>query len=89
MNLFRLILRLLALFVLTTCVAWWVFAGADRGWTKTYVTRSAVDEVTGISYDIREDRFVPGMDFLVAGCGLSFALVAASFLPLLWSKHKL
>ncbi|NDG70192.1 MAG: hypothetical protein EBY32_02605 [Proteobacteria bacterium] len=78
---FRTITRLLALFVLSTCLSWWWFSGADMGWTKTYVTIPATDEITGIQYEVKQEKFVPGVDFVAAGIGLSFGIFAASFLP--------
>lgn len=77
---FRTITRLLALFVLSTCLSWWWFSGADVGWTKTYVTIPATDEITGIQYEVKQEKFVPGVDFVAAGIGLSFGIFAASFL---------
>jgi len=76
---FRTITRLLALFVLSTCLSWWWFSGADVGWTKTYVTIPATDEITGIQYEVKQEKFVPGVDFVAAGIGLSFGIFAASF----------
>lgn len=77
---FRTITRLLALFVLSTCLSWWWFSGADMGWTKTYVTIPATDEITGIQYEVKQEKFVPGVDFVAVGIGLSFGIFAASFL---------
>jgi hypothetical protein len=76
----RTITRLLALFILVTCLSWWCFSGADMGWTKTYVTIPATDEITGIAYEVKQEKFVPGVDFVAAGIGLSFGIFAASFL---------
>lgn len=81
----RMLTRLLALFVLSTCLSWWWFSGADMGWTKTYVTIPATDEITGISYEVKQEKFIPGVDFVALGTGLSFAIFAASFL---FSKQK-
>ena len=81
----RTLTRLLALFILSTCLSWWWFSGADRGWTKTYVTIPATDETTGISYEVKQEKFIPGVDFVALGTGLSFAVFATSFL---FSKRK-
>lgn len=78
--LFRTLTRLLALFLLSTCLSWWWFSGADLGWTKTYVTIPATDEITGIQYEVKQEKFVPGVDFVTAGIVLSLAIFAASFL---------
>lgn len=77
---FRTLARLLALFVLSTCLSWWWFSGANMGWTKTYLTIPATDEVTGIQYEVKEEKFVPGVDFLALGTGLSFVIFATTFL---------
>lgn len=82
---FRTATRLLALFILSTCLSWWWFSGADMGWTKTYITIPATDEITGISYEVKQEKFIPGVDFVALGTGLSFAVFAASFL---FSKRK-
>jgi len=76
----RTVIRLVALFLLSTCLSWWLFSGANAGWTKTYVTIPATDEVTGIEYEVKQEKFVPGVDFLAAGCGLSFMVFASNFL---------
>jgi hypothetical protein len=81
----RTITRLLALFILSTCLSWWWFSGADMGWTKTYITIPATDEITSISYEVKQEKFIPGVDFVALGTGLSFAIFAASFL---FSKRK-
>lgn len=81
----RTLTRLLALFILSTCLSWWWFSGADMGWTKTYVTIPATDEITGIPYEVKQEKFIPGVDFVALGTGLSFAIFAASFL---FSKQK-
>ena len=72
--------RLLALFLLSTCLSWWWFSGANMGWTKTYLTIPATDEVTGIQYEVKQEKFVPGVDFLALGTGLSFVIFASTFL---------
>jgi hypothetical protein len=77
---FRTLTRLLALFILSTCLSWWWFSGANMGWTKTYLTIPATDEVTGIQYEVKEEKFVPGVDFLALGTGLSFVIFATTFL---------
>jgi hypothetical protein len=77
--------RLLALFILSTCLSWWWFSGADMGWTKTYITIPATDEITGISYEVKQEKLILGVDFVALGTGLSFTVFAASFL---FSKRK-
>ena len=60
----RRILQLVSLVIVFGAVALWVFAGANRGWTKTSEPKKTLDEVTGIEGITYEKRFVPGLDFL-------------------------
>lgn len=72
------ILRILALVVLAVVLAWWLATGANRGWTKTSVPVKRTDEVTGLSVDDYQNRFVPGLDFLAAGLLLAAVVAGAS-----------
>jgi hypothetical protein len=74
------VLRILAGLVLVASVALWVATGANRGWTKTTVPVNKTDEVTGITVDDYQKRFVPGVDFLAAALLGSVILAGASFL---------
>ena len=58
----------------------WLAAGANRGWSKTSVPVKRTDEVTGITVDDYQKRFVPGIDFLGAALLGSGILAGASFL---------
>ena len=58
----------------------WLATGANRGWTKTSVPVKRTDEVTGITVDDYQKRFVPGIDFLGAALVGSGILAGASFL---------
>ena len=60
----RRILQLVSLVIVFGAAALWVFAGANRGWTRTSEPRKTLDEVTGIEGITYEKRFVPGLDFL-------------------------
>ncbi len=70
-------LRIVALMIALTVLLWWLLAGANRGWTKTSVAVTTVDEVTGIEGIAYVKRFVPGVDFLGGG------LLGAGFLAAL------
>ncbi len=59
-------LRIIALVLIVGAIAFWVAAGANRGWTKTRVPKKVVDEVTGLEGVQWQDKFVPGVDFLGA-----------------------
>ena len=63
----RRILQRIALGLAVVVVASWLALGANRGWTKTTVTRWQKDPVTEIDGPVVEKRFVPGLD-LVAVC---------------------
>ena len=74
------VLRTLAWLLLVATLAVWVATGANRGWTKTSVPVRRTDEVTGITVDDYQKRFVPGVDFLGAALLGSGILAGASFL---------
>jgi hypothetical protein len=61
-------------------MALWLARGANRGWTKTSVPVKRTDEVTGITVDDYQKRFVPGADFLGAALLGSGILAGASLL---------
>jgi len=74
------VLRTLAWLLLVAAPALWVGTGANRGWTKTSVPVKRTDEVTGLTVDDYQKRFVPGIDFLGAALFGSGILAGASFL---------
>ena len=76
----KMVLRALAGLVLLAALAFWASTGANRGWTKTTVPVKKTDEVTGITVDDYQKRFVPGVDFLGAALLGSGILGGASFL---------
>ena len=73
-------LRIVAVILAVGSLAFWVAAGANRGWTKTSVPRKMVDEVTGIEGVSYEKHFVPGVDFLGAALLGAGVLMGASLL---------
>jgi hypothetical protein len=74
------LLRLVALALVVGALAYWLIAGANRGWTKTSVPVKTVDEVTGIEGVTYQKKFVPGMDFLAAAAGCGILCLGISFL---------
>jgi hypothetical protein len=76
----RTVFRTFALLLFVAAMALWLAAGANRGWTKTSVPVKRTDEVTGITVDDYQKRFVPGADFLGAALLGSGILAGASFL---------
>ena len=74
------ILRAVAAILILAAAGIWLAAGANRGWTKTSVPVKRTDEVTGITVDDYQKRFVPGIDFLGAALLGSGILAGASFL---------
>lgn len=75
-----LIIRIFALLLAIGVIAFWAASGADRGWTKTTVPVQKLDPITEIEFVEYEKRFVPGVDFLIAGIGASIFLFGTSFL---------
>lgn len=80
--------RIIAAVLVVGAIAFWVAAGANRGWTKTRVPKKVVDEVTGLEGIQWQDKFVPGVDFLGAAllgagflAGVSFFVTAKSKQP--------
>lgn len=74
------VLRAVAAILILAAAGMWLAAGANCGWTKTSVPVKRTDEVTGITVDDYQRRFVPGVDFLGAALLGSGILAAASFL---------
>ena len=73
-------LFLFALLILAGSAGFWLFAGANRGWTKTSVPVKTLDEVTGIEKVDYQQRFVPGVDFLGEAAIGAALLTGAAFL---------
>ena len=78
-------LRVVALLIIIGTVAWWVYAGKNKGWTKNKVRVEKKDEITEIVYYEEEDRFIPGVDILAGGIGTGVVLLGLS----LFGKKKL
>jgi hypothetical protein len=74
------VLRAVAAILILAAAGIWFAAGANRGWTKTSVPVKRTDEITGITVDDFQKRFVPGVDFLGAALLGSCILVGVSFL---------
>lgn len=74
-------LRALGLVLLVGTAGTWAYLGAHRGWSQNRVPSKQVDDITGIEYVTYEERFVPGLDWLGAGCVLAGTAFALSFLP--------
>jgi hypothetical protein len=74
------LLRAVAAILILAAAGMWLAAGANRGWSKTSVPVKRTDEVTGITVDDYQKRFVPGIDFLGAALLGSGILAGASFL---------
>ena len=79
-------LRIVAVILAVGSLAFWVAAGANRGWTKTSVPRKIPDPVTGIEGVTYEKHFVPGVDFL--GAALVGAGILAGISTLLRTKSN-
>lgn len=66
----------------------WASLGAHPGWSKTYIEVSKTDEITGIEFTERVDRFVPGVDFLAPGILAGFVCIIAGGVILTRTKLK-
>lgn len=60
----------------------WSLMGANTAWTKTYIEIPRTDEITGISYTEKINRFVPGIDSLIPAVGAGFICVFAGMVIL-------
>ena len=73
-------LRILAAALAVGVSLWWLATGSNRGWTKTRVPITVVDEVTGISGPAGyQDRLVPGVEVLALAWMGGVALFGVSF----------
>jgi hypothetical protein len=74
----RRILQWFALCLAAAVVTGWLALGANRGWTKTSVTRWQKDPVTEIEGPIVEKKLVPGIDLLAVCLAGTLALFIVS-----------
>jgi hypothetical protein len=75
----RQFIRLIALSILLATTLFWLTQGAHREWSQLYTTRTEIDPATQIEYEVREDHYVPGLDFLGLSVLVSFLVFSASF----------
>jgi hypothetical protein len=74
------LVRSFAAVVLIACAAFWFARGAHTGWSQHQVPITGVDEVTGLEFVHYEDRYVPGVEWPIAGLLVAVGLFGASFL---------
>jgi hypothetical protein len=74
----RSLLQWAALGLASLAVAGWLALGANRGWTKTTITRWQKDPVTEIEGPVVEKKFVPGLDLLAVGLASALTLFVVS-----------
>ena len=79
------LLRALAALSAVAIVACWISLGAHMGWSQTRIPVQRTDAVTATTFTDYEERFLQGLDFLVAGLLGSAAIFA---LPLVIPKSK-
>ena len=79
------LLRALDALSAVAIVACWISLGAHMGWSQTRIPVQRTDAVTATTFTDYEERFLPGLDFLVAGLLGSAAIFA---LPLVMPKSK-
>lgn len=75
----RQFIRLIALSVLLATTLFWLTQGAHREWSQLYTSRTEIDPATQIEYEVREDHYVPGLDFLGLSVLASFLIFSTSF----------
>jgi len=73
--------------VVFLAVILWAILGANTGWTKSYIEIPKTDEITGINYTEKVDRFVPGVDLLVPAIGAGFICIFAGIIILKRKSH--
>ena len=61
------LLRALAALSAVAILACWISLGAHMGWSQTRVPVQRTDAVTASTFTDYEERFLPRVDFLVAG----------------------
>lgn len=71
------VLRVLAAALAVGGVGVWLATGAHRGWTRTSEVEMRRDEITGIDYPVRREKFTAGIEIPVA------ALVGAAALSVI------
>ena len=72
------LIRILAVLCAVAVIAVWFSLGAHLGWTHTGVPVKESDPVRESEYTGYENRFVPGVDFLLAGLVGAAAIFALS-----------
>jgi len=70
------LLRALAALSAVAILACWISLGTHMGWSQTRVPVQRTDAVTASTFTDYEERFLPGVDFLVAGLLGSAAIFA-------------
>ena len=72
------ILRIFATALAVGGVGVWLATGAHRGWTRTSEVEMRRDEITGIDFPVRRDKFTAGVEFPLAGLGGAALLTVAA-----------
>ena len=75
----RLLLRILALVLISVSTAFWISTGSHTGFSKDRVEIPQVDLITQIDYVDYEERFVMGVEFLALAYGLGVTSFGLSF----------
>ena len=78
-----LVLRILAAALAVGGVGVWLATGAHRGWTRTSEVEMRRDEITGIDYPVRREKFTAGIEipFVALGGAALLAVGAALLRP--------
>ena len=76
----RKLVQTLALFIAVTGLIVWLLGGARLGFFVVTEEIPKIDPVTEIEYTERQDKFLPGIDFLAGGFILGGSFYLLSFL---------
>ncbi|MCE2861790.1 MAG: hypothetical protein RIR76_3291 [Verrucomicrobiota bacterium] len=72
------VLRVVATALAVGGVGVWLATGAHRGWTRTSEVEMRRDEITGIDFPVRRDKFTAGVEIPLAALGGAALLTVAA-----------
>ena len=72
------VLRVVATALAVGGVGVWLATGAHRGWTRTSEVEMRRDEITGIDFPVRRDKFTAGIEIPLAALGGAALLTVAA-----------
>jgi len=76
----RVLFRMLAGFIALFCFAFWAAAGWNLGWTQSQIPVKQIEPITGIEFVTYQKHFLPGVELLSLGLGVSIGVFAITFI---------